>query len=254
MQNTIKDIKTMSWRCMLNAIKTPDSLIMSLVVPVILLLVFVNVFGGSMDIGGYNFVNFIIPGIMVNCLIQSSSSTGIGVNKDMTTGIVTRFRSMDISNVAFLAGHVLVAFIKGMATVAILIGVSFLVGFRPLADLPQWLFIIGLIMLFVMANTWLAVMLGVMMKSAESVGGFIAFYAVLVFLSPGMAPTENMPRALQIFAENQPMAPFITSIRSLVNGHAPQGDQVLATLLWWGGILILTFIATVYAYKKKLTV
>ena len=254
MQKAIKDIKTMLWRCMLNTLRTPEALVMSIFIPVVIMLVFVNVFGGSMDVGGYSFVNFIVPGILVNCLIQSSASTGVGVNKDMTTGIVNRFRSMDISNVAFLTGHVLTAFIKSILTTAIIIGVAFATGFRPSADLLQWLFIVGFMLLFILANTWFAVWLGVVMKAAESVNGIIALYAILVFLSPGFAPTEAMPRFLQYFAENQPMAPFINSLRALTNGYNPQTSDWVATILWWGGILVLTFIATVYAYKKKLTI
>jgi len=254
MNNTMRDIKTMFWRCMMVTLRTPEALVMSIAIPAILMIIFVNVFGGSMDVGAYNFANFIVPGILVNCLVQSSASTGISVNQDMTKGIINRFRSMAISNVAFLTGHVLSAFIKTLITTTVIIGVAFLTGFRPAADLGQWLMIIGLIILFVFAVTWLSVWLGVAMRDSESVGGIIQLFAVLVFLSPGMAPTETMPRFLRYFAENQPMAPFINSLRALMNGYEIYGNDLGLALLWWGGILVAMFLLTVRVYKRKLTV
>ena len=254
MMRTMKDIKTMFWRAMLITLRTPEALAMSIFIPAILMVLFVYVFGGSMDVGEYNIANFLVPGILVNSLVQSSSSTGIGVNKDMTTGIVNRFRSMAISNVSFLSGHVLSAFVKTALTTSVVIGVAFLVGFRPTAGIGEWLLIIGIIVLFIFANTWIAVWLGVRMADAESVSGIIALYAISVFLSPGMAPTENMPRFLRYFAENQPMAPFINSLRALMNGYEIAGNDLLLTLAWWCGILVLAFLATIRAYKKKLTV
>ena len=254
MNKTMRDIKTMFWRCMMVTLRTPEALVMSIAIPAILMVIFVNVFGGSMDVGDYNFANFIVPGILVNCLVQSSASTGISVNQDMTKGIINRFRSMAISNVAFLTGHVLSAFIKTAITTTVIIGVAFLTGFRPTAGFSEWLLIISLIVLFVFAVTWLSVWLGVFLKDSESVGGIIQLLAVLVFLSPGMAPTETMPRILRYFAENQPMASFINCLRALMNGYEIYGNDLKLALLWWGGILVVMFVATIKAYQKKLTV
>jgi len=254
MENAMRDIKTMFGRCMLKTLRTPEALVMSIAIPAILMLVFVNVFGGAMDVGYYNYANFIVPGILVNCLVQSSASTGISVNQDMTNGIISRFRSMSISHISFLSGHVLSAFVKTLITTSVIIIVAFLTGFRPSANVFQWLTILGLVTLFIFANTWLAVWLGVVLKDSESVNGLIQLTAVLVFLSPGMAPTETMPRFLQYFAENQPMAPYVNSLRALMNGYEIAGNGLQLALLWWGGILAVMFLATIRAYKKKLTV
>ncbi|MCL2363928.1 MAG: ABC transporter permease [Defluviitaleaceae bacterium] len=253
MTNLIDDTKTMFWRSALTTLRNPTTVIMSLVVPAILMLVFVNVFGGSMDVGGMNFANFIVPGILVNVLIQSSISTGIGVNQDMNTGVINRFRSMDIASSAFLTGHVLVAFLKAILTTSVALGVAYIAGFRPVASLTQWLLIAALIALFILAVTWLAVMMGVTMASPEDVSGILTMASLMAFLSPGMAPTENMPRFLRIFAENQPMGPFVNSIRALTNGYSTQGNDLLLTLIWWGGILVVTFAMSVAVYRKKLT-
>jgi len=254
MMTVMNEIKTMFWRCMLMTFRTPQALVVSIGLPVILMIIFVYVFGGSMDVGDYNIVNFIVPGVLVNVLVQSSQSTGVSVNQDMTTGIIDRFRSMAISSSSFLTGHVLAAFIKTIITTTITIGAAFLVGFRPTASFTDWLLIISLTALFILGVTWFSVWLGVVMEDSESVGGLLALAATLVFLSPGMAPTENMPRFLRYFAENQPMASFINTLRALMNGYEIAGNDLQLTLIWWLGILVVAFIATVCAYKKKLTV
>jgi len=254
MRNLVNEIKTMFWRCMLITFRTPGALVISIGIPAILMFIFVFVFGGSMDVGGYNITNFLVPGVLVNVLVQSSQSTGMGVNRDMTTGIIDRFRSMEMSSSSFLTGHVLAAFIKTIITTTVTLGVAFLIGFRPTANFTDWLLILGLIALFILGVTWFSVWLGVAMADAESVGGILALTAILVFLSPGMAPTENMPRFLRYFAENQPMASFINSMRALMNGYEIAGNDLQLTLLWWGGILVATFFLTIRAYKRKLTV
>jgi len=254
MTTIMNEIRTMFWRCMLKTFRTPEALVVSIGIPVILMVIFVYVFGGSMDVGGYNITNFLVPGILVNVLVQSSQTTGISVNQDMTTGIIGRFRSMAISPSSFLTGHVFAAFIKTIITTTVTLGVAFLVGFRPTANFTEWLVIVGLVVLFIFAVTWFSVWLGVRMADSESVGGLLALAAILVFLSPGMAPTENMPRFLRYFAENQPMAPFINTLRALMNGYEIAGNDLQLTLIWWGGILVVAFLATIRAYKKKLTV
>ncbi|MCL1863088.1 MAG: ABC transporter permease [Defluviitaleaceae bacterium] len=248
------DIKTMFWRSWINTLRMPEAVAMSVAIPAILMLVFINVFGGSMDVGAYNYANFIVPGILVNVLVQSSSSTGIGVNEDMTKGIFLRFRSMDISSAAFLTGHVIAAFIKTILTTTVTIGVALLAGFRPTAGFGDWLVILGLVVLFIFAITWFSVWLGVVMPDASSVSGILALMAILVFLSPGMAPTENMPRFLRYFAENQPMAPFVNSLRALMNNHEITDNNLLLAILWWGGILVVMFVVTILAYRKRLTI
>ena len=251
MVTMINDVKAMFWRSMLNTLRTPTAMVISIAIPAILMLLFINVFGGSMDVGDYNFANFIVPGILVNVLVQSSASTGVGVSEDMTNGIINRFRSMAISSSSFLTGHVLAAFIKTIITTTVTIGVALIAGFRPTANFAEWLIIIGLIILFIFAITWFSVWLGVAMPDSASVSGILSLTAILVFLSPGMAPTENMPRFLRYFAENQPMAPFIKVLRALMNGYEVAGNNLQLAIAWWCGILLVTFIATVIAYKKK---
>ena len=254
MMNVFKDTKTMFWRCMIKTLRTPEAMVMSIMIPALVMLIFVYVFGGSMDVGDFNFTNFIVPGILVNNIIQALASTAISVNQDMTGGIINRFRAMAISKSSVLTGHVLAATLKTIITSIVILLVAFIAGFRPTATLLEWFAIIGLIILFILSISWLAVFLGVAMKDSESSGGIMQLIAMLVFLSPGMAPTENMPRILRYFAENQPMASFIETLRALMNGNTIAGNDLQLALIWWVGILVVMFFATVRAYKKKLTV
>ena len=254
MRKTLIDTKTMFWRNMIQTLRTPDALIMSIVIPGVIMLIFVNVFGGSLDVGDYNFTNFIVPGILVNSIIQALAYTGISVNQDLTSGIINRFRSMSISKSSILTAHVLVATLKTIATTIVILTVAYFAGFRPTASLTEWISISALILLFILSISWVAAFFGAALKSADSVAGMMAIIALFVFLSPGMAPTETMPRFLRYFAENQPMSPFINSIRALMNGKPIEGNDLILTLAWWGGILVVTFLATNHFYKKKLTV
>ena len=254
MRNVFKDTKTMFWRCMIKTLRTPEAMVMSIMIPALVMLIFVYVFGGAMDVGDFNFTNFIVPGILVNSIIQALASTAISVNQDMTGGIINRFRAMAISKSSVLTGHVLAATLKTIMTSMVILLVALIAGFRPTANLLGWFAIMGLIILFILSISWLAVFLGVAMKDSESSGGIMQLIAMLVFLSLGMAPTETMPRVLRYFAQNQPMASFIETLRALMNGNPIAGNNLQLALIWWVGILVVMFFATVHVYKKKLTV
>ena len=254
MRNIVSDIKTMFWRSLLKTLRTPEAMVMSIMIPAILMLLFVNVFGGSMDVGDYNFANFIVPGILLNSLIQGSASTAISMNQDMTTGIINRFRTMAISHSSLLIGHVLAAVVKTIMTTIVVLLVAILAGFRPAANLAEWSLVVGLLILFIFTVTWFAVLLGALMKDSESASGITQLVAILVFLSSGFSPTENMPRFLRYFAENQPMTPFINSLRALMNGYEITENNLQLALIWWGGILLISFLVAVFVYKKKMTV
>jgi len=250
----MKDIKTMFWRCMLKVLRTPQALVISIAIPAILMFLFVVVMGGSMDVGDYNVANFIVPGILVYSLVQSTSTTGVSMSQDMTTGMVNRFRSMAIPSSAFLTGHVLSGVLTTIVSTIVLFAVAFASGFRPTATLIDWLVIIGLILLLLFSITWVSVFIGVTFPDAESAGGILQLLPVLVFLSSAISPTETMPRFLRYLAENQPFTPFVNTIRALMNGYAIPNNDLQLALIWWGGILVVTFLATIRAYKNKLTV
>jgi len=216
------------------------------------MLLFVFVFGGAMDFGGYAIVNFIVPGVILQVLCQACGSTAVGVTIDMKKGMIDRFRSMAIARSSFLNGHVLAAVVRNSVTTALIIGVSMLIGFRPEAGFLDWLAIIGLLLLLILALSWIAMIMGLTSSDPEAAAGIASLGAIIPYLSSGFVPTHTMPWAIRIFAENQPMTPIINTLRSLMLGRGP-GDDIWLAILWCVGILVVSYVIAVQIYKRKMT-
>ena len=247
------DSKTMFIRSLKLALRSPESVALAIIVPAILMVVFVYVFGGAMNVGEISVVNFIVPGIILQTIGQTVPTIAVKINNDMTKGVIDRFRTMPISKSSILVGHVLSTLLQNMVTITITIVAALLVGFRPEATLLQWLMIIGIFILYVTMMAWLAVVSGVSSKDPEGASGLMAMVGVLPFLSSGFVPTETMPWALRIFAENQPMTPIINTIRALfLNQPIPDGN-LAAALLWCIGLGLLFYFLALHVYKKKTT-
>ena len=247
----IRDSKTMFVRSMKLAFRSPEAVTMALIVPAVLMIVFVYVFGGAMDVGDISVINFIVPGIVLQTIGQGVPTTAVRLNNDITKGVVDRFRTMPIAKSALLVGHVMATLVMGLITVTMTIGAAVLVGFRPQAGILQWLIIAGIIALYIVMMGWLAVVSGVHSKDPESAAGMMQLVGVLPFLSSGFVPTDTMPRGLQIFAENQPMTPIINTTRALMlNQPIPDGALRLA-LIWCVGLSVLFFVAARYLFARK---
>jgi len=233
------------------SLRSPEAMIMALAVPAILMVVFVYVFGGAMDVGGMSVVNFIVPGIILQTIGQSVPTTAVGINNDMRKGVVDRFRTMPIAKSSVLLGHVAATLLRSLATVTVTIGAAFVVGFRPEAGVVQWFTAAGILALYILMMAWLAVVSGVHASDPESASGLMALVGVLPFLSSGFVPTETMPWALRLFAENQPMTPIINSVRSLfLNEPIPEGALGLA-LLWCVGLAAVFYGLAMCLYRRK---
>ncbi|MCL2521832.1 MAG: ABC transporter permease [Erysipelotrichales bacterium] len=216
------------------------------------MVLFVYVFGGTMDMGSISVVNFIVPGIILQTIGQNSATTAIALNNDLTKGIIDRFHTMPIAKSSLLTGHVLAAFVSNAITATAALCTALIVGFRPEAGLLAWLGAIGIILLYILVVTWLAIISGLHSKTAESAGGLMMIVAIIPFLSSGFAPTETMPRALRVFAENQPVTPIIDSIRALfLNQPFPDGT-LLRALLWSIGLIVVFYILAMKIYKRRL--
>jgi len=239
-------------RCMITTLRNPDAIGMAIIAPAFLMWLFGAVFSNVMDVGDYNYINFIVPGIILQAFGQATVAVTVTVNNDMSKGIIDRFRSMPIAKSAVLMGHVLASVVRNVITAAIIIGVAFAVGFRPQASFVDWLVIAGVLILFVIAITWIAVICGLVAKSPESAGSMLFPLFILPFLSSGFAPTETMSSGVRWFAENQPMSPIIDSVRNLTQG-VPAGDALPIALLWGAGITIVASIIAVQIYKRKLS-
>jgi len=246
------DSYTMFKRCLTKTLRSPEAVVMALIVPMVMMVMFGYVFGGVVDLGEVNYINFIVPGIIVQCVINAANTTAFGIQSDMTSGIIDRFRSMAISKSAVISGHVWVSVIRSIVITAATIGIAFVMGFRPVAGFVDWLLIVGILVLFIIAVTWLVVIFGLVSTDPEALNGISFLLLVFVFISSAFAPTETLPRALQVFAENQPITPVVNALRSLMLGF-PTNGEVLTAILWCVGIAVGSFVLAVQIYKAKLT-
>ena len=244
------DSKVMFKRCMKIALKNGEALIQATITPIFLMLLFGAVFGSIADVGAYSYIDFIVPGIILQAVAQATAHIAINVNTDMTKGIVDRFRSMPLAHSSLLIGHAGASVVRNVFTTVILILTALVVGFRPQAGFAEWLIIAGLLLLSVTAITCIAVLCGLKAKSPESASGLMFPLFILPFISSGFAPTETMHVALRWFAEYQPMTPVINALRALMLGHPPGNDLWLA-LAWTAGTAALTFALAVRRFKRK---
>lgn len=239
-------------RNLLIAIRHPEAIIMAVVTPFLLMFLFGTVFGSIVDLGEINYLDFIIPGVLIQCMAQASVHTAMNVATDMTKGIIDRFRSMSISRFSVLIGHIGVGLVRNFIVAAVIIASGFMLGFKPESSLMDWLAIIGILMLINFAISSIALFVGLISKTPESSNGLMFPFFVLPFMSSGFIPVENLDGGMKWFAENQPMTPMIDSMRSFLT-DSPLGDSLWITLAWCVGIVLVTFIASMQIYKKKVS-
>ena len=213
-------------------------------IPVVLLLLFVYVFGGTLGAGlgasaggRTEYLAYVLPGILLITVAGASQGTAISVAMDMTAGIIARFRTMDIARVSVLTGHVIGSVIQTMLALGVVMAVAVVMGFRSTTGPIEWLAASGLLMLAALAISWLSVALGMASGSVETASNLPMFLVFMPFLSSGFVPTESMPPGLSWFAENQPFTPLIEAVRSLLVG-TPMGDNGILAVAWCG---VITF-------------
>jgi ABC-2 type transport system permease protein len=242
----VRDSATMTRRSLRHVLRYPVTLVVSVAVPVLLLLLFIGVFGGTIKAGigtaahgGY--IEYILAGIIVMTAGYGSSVTAQSVNRDSTEGIIGRFRTMAISPASVLNGHVATALVRTLTSVALVIGIAIGLGFRSSADAGRWLAAAGLIALLVLALSWLAVPFGLVSKTAEGLSGFILSVQLLPFVSSAFVPTEHMSGGVRWFAANQPFTPIINTLRGLLTG-TPDGSTALIAVAWCVGLALAGYL------------
>ncbi|TGE37107.1 ABC transporter permease [Desulfosporosinus fructosivorans] len=245
------DTAVLSGRMMRHTFRSIDTLITVVAMPIMMLLMFVYVFGGAMNTGSIDYINFVVPGILLFTIASGVAYTALRLNNDVTSGIFDRFHSMPISKSSILGGHVLNSVVFNMFSVILVLLVALLIGFRPEAGLAEWLLVIGMVLLFTFAMTWVAVTFGLLANSGEGAGVFAYPLLGLLFISSAFAPTESMPQVLRAFAEYQPMTPLIEAVRSLLMNE-PVGNNALIAVIWCVGILVASYISAMQIYKRKM--
>jgi ABC-2 type transport system permease protein len=239
-------------RCLRTSFRNPDTFGTAIIVPAALVALFGLIFGTSMNVGPYSYIDFVLPGIILQTIAQGVTGAAISVNNDMTKGIIDRFRSMPVSKSAVLTGHVLAAVVRNMITAAVAIGAAFAFGFAPQAGFGSWLLIACILILYILAVTWIAVICGLIAKTPESAGSMPFLLFVLPYLSSGFVFTESLSGAVRWFAENQPMTPIIDSMRALMLG-TPTGNALPLAFIWSIGIMVVAFTIAAQIYKRKLS-
>lgn len=236
-------------RSLRHTVRNVDALIMAIVLPVILMLLFTYVFGGAIEPGG-DYVNYVVPGIILLCAGFGSASTAVDVANDMTTGIIDRFRTMSIRSFAVLTGHVVASLARNLLATAVVVVAALAVGFRPAANALEWLGTVGLIALWILAITWLYAAIGLAARSVEAASGFGFALLFVPYLSSAFVPTDTMPAFLRWIAENQPVTPIIETIRSLLMG-TPMGDSAWWAVGWCLAIIVGSYLWGVWLFRRR---
>jgi len=257
--HVVADAVTMLRRNLLHMIRYPGLSVFTIVGPVVILLMFVFVFGGTLGAGlpGVDptagraaYLAYVMPGILAITIAGTAGGTATTVSMDMTEGITARFRTMAISRAAVLAGHVLGNTIQALIAVALVLGVGVLIGFRPTATPMDWLGAAGLLTLLAFAITWLAVGMGMQAKSVETASNLPLLLVLLPFLGSGFVPTESMPAGLEWFAEYQPFTPVVETLRGLLLG-TPIGWSAVLAVGWCVAITVIGYVWSMVIYERK---
>jgi ABC-2 type transport system permease protein len=229
--------------------RNPTSVFNAVLMPIIIMLMFVYMFGDAFDVG-VDYIDYATPGLILLAICYGLGGTATSVNSDMTKGIINRFKVMDVSRGAVLTGHVVASVLTNLIAIAALVGVAFLLGFSPSASLLDWLGVAGIVVLLGFAAGWFTVALGLAAKSPETAGIAALPLVMLPFFSSAIVPAEKMGPGLRQFAEYQPFTPIIETVRGFLNG-SPQTGDLIAALAWCVGIALVGYLWASSTFKKR---
>jgi ABC-2 type transport system permease protein len=240
-------------RSLRHSVRNVDALIMAIALPVILMLLFVFIFGGAIAPDG-RYVNYVVPGIILLCAGFGAAGTAVGVAEDMTNGVIDRFRTMPIDSGAVITGHVVASLVRNLVATAVVIGVALLTGFRPAAGVAGWIGALALVALWILAITWLFAAIGLVARSTEAAGNYGFALLFLPYLSSAFVPLATLPSGLRWIAEHQPLTPIIESIRGLLLGTeqgAVFGSTIAWALGWSAGILVAAMVWARWLFRRR---
>ena len=253
----LSDSATMLRRNLRHMIRYPSVTVLLVGMPIVLLLLFVYVFGGTLgaglgdpDGGRGAYIDYVAPGILLMTVASAAQGTAISVATDMTEGIIARFRTMAIARVSVLTGHVIGSMIQTLISLVLVVGVAVLIGFRPTAGLGEWVAATAVLAMFTFALTWLSVAFGLVSKSVETASNLPMVLILLPFLGSGFVPTDSMPAGLRWFAEYQPFSPVIETIRGLLLGE-PVGSSAVLAVGWSAGIALFGYLWAKRLFNRR---
>ncbi|HMH70191.1 MAG TPA: ABC transporter permease [Candidatus Saccharimonadales bacterium] len=252
--HALHDTWVMAKRSLRHTIRSMDTIITVAATPIAMMLLFVYVFGGSFgsafEAGTVKYIDFIVPGIVAMTVVSGIAYAALRLNIDLQKGIINRFKTMPVAPSSILGGHAVSSVLSNLFSVLLVILVAFIAGFRPHAGVEEWFLFGGLLTLFTLAITWMAIIFGMLAKTAEGAGSFSYLVLLLIFISSAFTPTEGMNPVVRVFAEHQPMTPIVETMRSLLtNGSA--GDSMWLAIFWCTALLIFSYVFALKVYKKR---
>jgi ABC-2 type transport system permease protein len=245
----MSDVLVLSARCLRLSRRQIDALMTAVLLPVLLMVIFVELFGGAIQTGG-RYVTYVVPGVLILCAGFGSALTAVSVCQDATSGIAERFRAMDVGGAALLGGHVVASVLRNAVSTALVIAVALGLGFRPDADALHWIAAVGVLLAFVCAVSWLAAALGLLAGSPEAANGMTFLIVFLPYASSAFVPVHTMPHWLQGFARHQPVTPLTETVRGLLLG-TPVGSDAWIGLAWCAGILVVSAAAAGALFARR---
>ncbi len=244
----MSDAITMTERGLRLTGRKPDALITAFMLPVLIIVMFVYLFGGATTFGS-KYVTYVVPGVLLLCAITGSAPTAVTVCQDMTGGIIDRFRSLNVPAAAIVGGHVVASLVRNIVSTALLFGVAYAMGFRPHATVGGFLGAIAILLLFVAAMSWLCAAIGLLATSVEAANSAM-FLMFVAYASSAFAPVKTMPTWLRGFASHQPVTPITETVRALLLGQ-PAGAQLWLALTWCCGILLVSVAGSALLFRRR---
>jgi ABC-2 type transport system permease protein len=252
--HAVSDSRAMTGRCLRRSLRDPEAFFTALTLPIVLLLLFVYVFGGALS-GGGSYVDYIVPGLIVLCAGFGAGTTAVAVATDMSNGIVDRIRSMPVFGSSLLVGHVVASLARNLVATTLVIGVALLIGWRPSASVLDWIAAVGMVLLFITAISWLAAAVGLLARSAEAATAFTMVLMFVPYVSTAFVPADTMPAALADFARYQPFTPIIETMRGLWMGStstgAPVGREAAVAVVYCVAILAISAVAAARLFRER---
>jgi ABC-2 type transport system permease protein len=250
--HVLSDTGVLTGRSLRHILRSPDTIITTAVTPIALMLLFTYVFGGAIDIGsGRSYIDYMLPGILLITIASGVAYTAYRLLLDLQGGIFERFQSMPIARSSVLWAHVLTSLVANLVSLAVVVGVALIMGFRTGASPAGWLAAVGILVLFTLSLTWIAVIAGLSAKTIDGASAFSYPLIFLPFISSAFVPTDSMPGPVAWFAENQPVTAIVDTLRALF-AHRPVGTDIWVALAWLVGILVVAYAAAIAIYRRKI--
>jgi ABC-2 type transport system permease protein len=248
--HALEDTTILVGRSMRHITRSLDTVITVTIMPIALMLLFVYVFGGAIDTGSTEYVTYLLPGILLLTIVMGISYTAFRLFTDLQSGVFERFQSMPIARSSVLWAHVLTSLVANLISLVIVVLVAALMGFRSSAGVLAWLAVLGILALFTLAVTWIAIIAGLAAKTVDGVGAFSYPLIFLPFVSSAFVPTDTMPAPVRAFAENQPVTSIVDAIRDLFT-QQPVGADIWTALAWCLGILVVAYAFAMAGHRRK---